>query len=106
MSPTPELSTMRAALDVWPEMEATGVVPLKPLTSRVERGEVVPMPTLPCKIVFVIELFPRVTVLLPLPMADAPMTISLVSPADPALVLKPRKMELLEVWLAVEPSAR
>ena len=46
-SPEPLLSTRRAAKEVWPDMEAAGVVPDRPRTSRVARGEVVPMPTEP-----------------------------------------------------------
>src|SRR3990172_12105773 len=44
-SPIPLLSTSMAAKEVWPEMEATGVVPLNPRTPNVANGAIVPIPT-------------------------------------------------------------
>ena len=76
------------------------------LTSSFSTGPVVQIPTLPFKMVFAIQVFPRVTVLLPLPIASAPMTTSLVASTTHALVLDPRYTELFEFVLAVVQSAR
>src|SRR3990167_466858 len=46
-SPTPVLSTRKPAKEVAPDTEAIAVVPELARTSKVARGEVVPMPTLP-----------------------------------------------------------
>src|SRR3989304_8036819 len=47
ISPTPELSTTRAAIEVAPEIEAPGMGPRTERTSRVARGEGGLMPILP-----------------------------------------------------------
>jgi hypothetical protein len=58
-----------------------------PDTSNLKSGLVVPMPTLPFNIVFVIEPFPKTTELLPAPTALYPITISLSVPSALALEL-------------------
>ena len=48
---------------------------VSPTTDSFAYGDVVPMPTEPFRIVFVMESLPNVTEFEPLPMALAPMTI-------------------------------
>ena len=48
-----------------------------PTTCNVAVGKVTPIPTFGLSIVFVIAVLPRVILLFPLPMASAPITISL-----------------------------
>jgi hypothetical protein len=50
----------------------------------------VPAETAPRRVVAVIELLPRTTVLLPAPIALNPITISLALPLAPALVSAPK----------------
>ena len=47
ISPIPLLSITCAAKEVWPEMDETGSVPDIPLTSNVDKGDVVLIPILP-----------------------------------------------------------